>query len=427
MLTSFSVENYRAFADETTIELRPLTLLFGYNNAGKSALVRALALIADSTRSEYAMPLNLESPAARGAIYSELCSNLTGSRTIKLGLGFVGHDSTLQIRYEITQPAATFEHEIVGVHVDFAGSETVCFALTSVTSNVFSLSINGQEVSEAAPIVDFSGLMPTSSVFYDEGISLNDRVVCMAAMDCVVNELGKLRAESQWIGSLRKFDRRTIEYKGVPVRRLLPDGERVSEILVQDKLSNGRLLPSVSRWYEENFKRKLDVKQQPEKRFALTLEPLTVDVDRAVNLADTGEGIVQVLPVLVAAAMANRGGPTDPSIVAIEQPELHLHPAVHASLAKYLCDIAATKRPRMLVETHSENFLLGVQLQIVQKQISPDDVLIYWVGQEEDGSSYAQQITFDNEGYPRGFPESVFHEDLELARLLIELRDQVGT
>jgi AAA15 family ATPase/GTPase len=41
-LSSYMVENYRPFAERTTIELRPLTLLFGYNSAGKSALLRAL-------------------------------------------------------------------------------------------------------------------------------------------------------------------------------------------------------------------------------------------------------------------------------------------------------------------------------------------------------------------------------------------------
>ena len=37
MLTAFTIENYRSFADRTRIELRPLTLLFGYNNSGPLA------------------------------------------------------------------------------------------------------------------------------------------------------------------------------------------------------------------------------------------------------------------------------------------------------------------------------------------------------------------------------------------------------
>ncbi|HRI72471.1 MAG TPA: DUF3696 domain-containing protein, partial [Polyangium sp.] len=69
----------------------------------------------------------------------------------------------------------------------------------------------------------------------------------------------------------------------------------------------------------------------------------------------------------------------------------------------------------------------GVQIQIVKREISPEDVLVYWVKQDEDGSSHVFRATFDAEGYLRGFPENVFNEDLELARKLLDLRDQAGT
>lgn len=36
-ITAFTVKNYRSFLEETRVELRPLTLLFGYNNSGKSS------------------------------------------------------------------------------------------------------------------------------------------------------------------------------------------------------------------------------------------------------------------------------------------------------------------------------------------------------------------------------------------------------
>jgi predicted ATPase len=237
--------------------------------------------------------------------------------------------------------------------------------------------------------------------------------------------LSELKNGLQWLGSVRQFPSRIVEYLGSAPRNISYNGAGVGEILVQDMLANGPLLREVSQWYQDSFKRKLDVQQLQDGRYSLTLEPLAMTGDRAVNLADTGEGIAQVLPVLVAAAMANRGGPTDPTILAIEQPELHLHPAVHDKLAKYLCDIAATKKPRMLIETHSENFLLGVQIQIVKREIAPEDVLIYWVMQGDDGASRVQRITLDKDGYPDDFPEGVFEEDLDLAQRFRELRKSV--
>ena len=55
-------------ASRVEVELRPLTLFFGYNSAGKSALIRALPLLRDSTRSDLLGPLDLDSETVRGAL-----------------------------------------------------------------------------------------------------------------------------------------------------------------------------------------------------------------------------------------------------------------------------------------------------------------------------------------------------------------------
>ncbi|MDI1450485.1 AAA family ATPase [Polyangium sp. 6x1] len=418
MLTSFAVENYRAFTDETTIELRPLTLLFGYNNAGKSALIRALALIADSTRSDIQTPLDLSSEAARDCNFEDLVSKFGGSNTLKFGFTF--HDG-LRAEYHITEPPGTYQPVITRVQIETGGKlETYAFDL--VSPSLYTCLRNGQPTGELKPY--FTKLTPyhLSTMPGDPRHAGIDESLRALAVELIM-----LGIEVQWIGSLRRCPQRFTRYRGGARSRIGPDGVGVGELLAHDKLVSGSLLSDVSRWYEEQFNRKVDAIQLSDARFALTLNPLTASNNRTVNIADTGEGMAQVLPVLVAAAMARHSHEQSRPILAIEQPELHLHPAVHAPLAKYLCDVAATKRPRMLVETHSENFLLGVQLQIVKREISPDDVLVYWVKQGEDGSSRVQRITFDNEGYPEGFPDGVFEEDLDLARLLLELRERNGT
>ena len=45
MINKIGVENFRVFKDYTEFELRPLTLLTGPNNAGKSSLTKLLLLI----------------------------------------------------------------------------------------------------------------------------------------------------------------------------------------------------------------------------------------------------------------------------------------------------------------------------------------------------------------------------------------------
>lgn len=42
MLTEFSIGNYQAFSIPQRVPLKPITLIFGPNSAGKSALLRSL-------------------------------------------------------------------------------------------------------------------------------------------------------------------------------------------------------------------------------------------------------------------------------------------------------------------------------------------------------------------------------------------------
>ncbi|WP_329729590.1 AAA family ATPase [Archangium sp.] len=155
--------------------------------------------------------------------------------------------------------------------------------------------------------------------------------------------------------------------------------------------------------------------------YALTLGPLASPGIR-VNVIDTGEGMAQVLPVLVLGAQARQEG-AHGSLIALEQPELHLHPALHASLANYFCELAMQpKPPRALIETHSENFLQGIQLAIVQGRLDPERVGVYWVQQLDDGSSTVDLITFNDKGQPSRWPPGVFAEDTELARRILKER-----
>src|SRR5208282_3873151 len=74
-----------------------------------------------------------------------------------------------------------------------------------------------------------------------------------------------------------------------------------------------------------------------------------------VNHRDVGFGVGQVLPILVSAcALKER-------LIAVEQPELHLHPAQQAELGDVFIEAALGERKNtFLLETHSEHLILRV-------------------------------------------------------------------
>ncbi|MHC2334939.1 hypothetical protein [Bradyrhizobium sp. USDA 4454] len=87
-LTAVGVEGYRAFAKSEEIELRPLTLLYGFNSVGKSALLRALPLIAASSTGLSSIPIDLEAPIARGASFANLLARHQESPTLSFELAW---------------------------------------------------------------------------------------------------------------------------------------------------------------------------------------------------------------------------------------------------------------------------------------------------------------------------------------------------
>ena len=128
------------------------------------------------------------------------------------------------------------------------------------------------------------------------------------------------------------------------------------------------------------------------------------------NLAEEGMGIGQVLPIVVRCFKK-----VPDSLIVVEQPELHLHPAAHAAIARMIARTSRENQQKYVVETHSHNFLLGIQDAIVDKTIPFDasDVVIYFVDEDESGS-YLSTITIDKDGNLSDWPEGVFNESYEL-------------
>jgi predicted ATPase len=147
-----------------------------------------------------------------------------------------------------------------------------------------------------------------------------------------------------------------------------------------------------------------------------------------VPIVNTGEGMAQLLPVVVLGCLGQLGRLPEHSIVAIEHPELHLHPAAHAALAELFCQLAALDAPpTAVIETHSENFLLRVQIAIARGDLPANKVVVHWI-RALDGGSVVDTITFDEAARPRGaaWPPGVFSEDLEQARELLKIRKARG-
>jgi predicted ATPase len=126
---------------------------------------------------------------------------------------------------------------------------------------------------------------------------------------------------------------------------------------------------------------------------------------------DVGQGMNQALPLVVRANVADRPD----SIIVLEQPELHLHPAAHGDLAELFAKSAKENNQTFIIETHSENIILRLRKLIVENDFgfTKDDLIIYWIEDAELKGKELREITVDEEGVLSDWPEGVFNEGMK--------------
>lgn len=170
------------------------------------------------------------------------------------------------------------------------------------------------------------------------------------------------------------------------------------------------LLREVSAWAADHLGvQGLRIQQEGERFRLLVQQPAG-----ALNLADAGEGLREVAPILTLALWRKMGKGPGPFLDVYEEPELHLHDAVHAPLGDLLLNTTLKRQGTTLVETHSEALLLRVQRRIAEGLI-PDaeqQVALYFVDDSEAPVAL-RRIHFNPAGEPDWWPEGVFAEAFE--------------
>ena len=71
MINKISFKNYKLFKEKQTLELKPITILIGKNNSGKSAVLKLPTLIEGSLSGEFTQPFENEYECVRIRLNSE--------------------------------------------------------------------------------------------------------------------------------------------------------------------------------------------------------------------------------------------------------------------------------------------------------------------------------------------------------------------
>lgn len=433
----FRWKNFRAFRDTGWFTIRPLTILVGPNNSGKTSVHAPLLLLSQTMASRDSVtPLVTRGPLLDFGMFEHVIHNHDTSKELFLGLRYHTHDVSRKLKPVGAYPPGAAEVALT------AGERPEDILLTSFeVSDLYKRTLlrqtrnrNGtykiqsaavhlkpkerQAVAKSAP-VNFL-FTPTAALnAYGQSGPSQEKFpsskyspafsMYLSAMAIVFEEVRDLLRELSYVGPLRD---RPLRY--YPIASELPasvgsHGEHMANLIRRQMPSLQSHLNDWIRRFE--FGSQLRVENLSDELFSLFF----VRGGARTNIADAGFGASQVLPLIVQALTASKD-----SLTIAEQPEIHLNPRLQGLLADLFVEMAGNDR-RVIVETHSEHLLLRLRRLIATGKISTNHVAVYFVERTDD-SSEIRSIPLESDGHissetwPKGFFEDSLQESLALAR-----------
>lgn len=356
MINKISFKNYKLFKEKQTLELKPITILIGKNNTGKSAIMKLPVLIGASMsglpiNNSYRIGEDRDNSVELGSDFKDLVYN---------------RNETGFIEFEIFDKNNTLE---IALNKD---------------DGILEYKLNGQSVE-------------TSSNF--EGLLVNGNPI--KGLDLNIDYLGAIRIEPE-----SSYNFSSDNYQKIGIK-----GQNAYPILIADYKNANELISKVSSWYKKNFENwelsVIENKLKTETTFGIAISNSNLN---PINIKQTGQGIHQVLPLVVRSYMKE----DEPILIVIEEPETHLHPAAHGNLAELFVDsYLEDKNKRYLIETHSQNFVLRLRALVAEKKIETNDLAIYYIDfNEEENISSLRKIEIDQHGnlLNDDWPQGIFEE-----------------
>lgn len=435
MFTQLRLQGFKSWVDTGDLRLAPITGLFGANSSGKSSILQSLLLLKQTAASRdrnLSLHFGDDTTLVNLGDYASIAHDHDTESTISIGLSWNNErprpsqlhlEDHSEVAFEVSFSARSSEEALSPIvdRLSYAlgGKDDRTTVGLSRDSSDDSYSFFSTPAGDHDPTDDDMDRDTAPINFYGFPFEIRrTREYGSLALDCE-RQFHRLMSGVRYLGPLRAHPMRQYTWSGDSPRDTGYAGERsIHALLGARNRGTNPPLPrfvgpsihwerQVARWLQQlGLIHSFTVERLVEGKPYYEVNVKRTPSSPTVLLADVGFGVSQILPVLVICVMA----PAHSTII-LEQPEIHLHPAVQAGLADILIDAAKRRRVQIILESHSEHLLTRLQRRIAEETISNDEVALHFC--ENDGSqSTVVELVVDEYGNISNWPRDFFGDEM---------------
>ncbi len=421
-LLEFHIQNVRCFRVKQRVPIRPITLLVGENNTGKTTFLgcyRVLRnLLGSSSPSGVVRSDFNEAPFSLGT-FREIVSSGRGSRQFKLGakLALPSPSNGCDVAFNFVESNSA--PKVAGVEFCFGPNQVL--EVHFQHNGEFAIRITGPGFSFRVREFDY---LEGHSHALQECLWLLEDIVNGRNRNALAMKKGDLNNLADFLQ--RNFPtRKTSKLKSAglvldkskfssvdqlfaaapirskPMRSYDPHSELAmlekepfSMDLVHNSLHDAAVAEApelVAFGKASGMFSEINVRRHGKK----ASDPFQVMVKAlgpAANIVNVGYGVSQVLPIVTAIAKAHSGGH-----FLLQQPEVHLHPRGQAALATFFIEELLHNNHSFLIETHSDYMIDRFRISVRKGKLKPEDVTILFFAPSRSGVDI-YPIALDSQG-----------------------------
>jgi predicted ATPase len=434
VLTRLEFRNFKSWAHVDGMRMAPITGLFGPNSSGKTSILQLLLLLkqtVESTDRAQVLHFGDERSQANLGTFRDVVFQHETDRAVGFKIEWTARDMVRILDPERPRGDSLFSGRQMAFESTIESGDGGALAVSqfeySLENNAFGLRRTKPQTYEiGARAGAFRFLralgrkwpLPAPLKFYgfpDQARAYFQNAGFLSELEL---EFEEVFANTYYLGPLRDHPQRQYTWAGGEPKDVGMRGERVVDALLASRIrgrSNNRgyrrrlitVEEHVAIWLRElGLIHAFQVEPISEDSNLFRVKVQTTPDAPSALITDVGFGVSQILPVLTLCFYVPKG-----STVILEQPEIHLHPAVQAGLADVLIEAAIARNIQIIVESHSEHLLSRLQRRIAEGIVQPDQLALYFVS-HDNRESHLTELEVDLWGNISNWPDEFFGDAL---------------